>query len=367
MWSPDHVHAGDGPRLVAQEGAYGASSADLPVLHYFPARGRAEPVRLALAAAGQEWFEPPVEPILSLYLYRSLLESYPFRQLPRFVDGRGERAVDIAQSTAILRHVARRFGLYGADDYERAFADMVVEAAAGDLRARLREAWFAARRGDAAAVERYCATVLAAEADLLASGAPGPGLACLERLVVAAGAAAEVKAHAAAAAAAGAAATAAAAPPPEEAPSSSSSGEPPWLGGASAMTIADIAVFDLVDSHLAPTAPRAFAAAVRARFPALLAHRARVAARPGVAAYLASGNRHAHVFGDEWVLEQRQQQQQGQQQQGQQQQGQQQQGQQQQGQQQQQQQEKKAVEEPQRRPEAQEPAAAGGGDGGRVE
>lgn len=80
-----------------------------------------------------------------------------------------------------------------------------------------------------------------------AADSPGPGLACLERL------AAEAS---------------------DDAPLS----PPPWLGAAARMTIADIVVFDLVDSHLA--APE-FEGALRQRFPALAAHHKRVAAQPG--------------------------------------------------------------------------------------
>jgi hypothetical protein len=122
----------DGVHLVAQEGPYAASTAHLPVLQvgrgrrgrpshgrarpvaavppagtgssrlhpcpaparpthgraprapppppqqYFPARGRGETIRLALAAARQEWFEPPIGPILPLV--RKQLDGYAFRR-----------------------------------------------------------------------------------------------------------------------------------------------------------------------------------------------------------------------------------------------------------------------------------------------
>ncbi|GBF91688.1 hypothetical protein Rsub_03992 [Raphidocelis subcapitata] len=243
-----------GPHLVAQEGPFSAATASLPVLQYFPARGRAEPTRLALALAQVEWFEPPVGPILPLL--RRQLDGWPFRQLPRFIDERNGK-VDIVQSMAILRHIARKFELYGGDEQEAAFIDMVVDAAQ-ELRAQLKGVWW--RRGDAGAVADYARTTLAREADLLAaSDQPGPGLACLERLAA------------------------------DE--------ESPWLGGCGRPSVADVCVFDLVDCHLA--APE-LAGAVRERFPALMAHHRRFAAQPGVREYLSSGNRHPHVFADDW-------------------------------------------------------------------
>jgi hypothetical protein len=185
---------------------------------------------------------------------------------------------------AILRHVGRTRGLYGdGSAAAAAFVDMVLDGVS-DLRGKLRAVWWARRGADgAAAVARYSDTVLAALREDEAEGkgastgggggggsggasgsapaARGPGLACLERL-------------------------AAAAAPPSK-----------WLYAAAGFTIADVAVFDVVDMHLA--APE-FAPTIEARFPALMAHHRAVAAIPGIAAYLASDNRHPYVFGNEW-------------------------------------------------------------------
>jgi hypothetical protein len=113
--------------------AAAAATSDVAVLHYFPARGRAEPIRwveldaiclkhrarrpgarqlhtrahtlplspsaracacrLAMALVGQPWFEPPIEPLAAVM--RRQLDSYPFRQLPRYVE---EGDVDLVQS-----------------------------------------------------------------------------------------------------------------------------------------------------------------------------------------------------------------------------------------------------------------------------
>ncbi|KAI8471030.1 MAG: hypothetical protein J3K34DRAFT_418797 [Monoraphidium minutum] len=254
----------EGHTFVAEEGAYSASTSNLPVLQYFPARGRAEPIRLALAYAQQEWFEPPVAPILQLL--RRQLDGYTFRQLPRYIDAPNGK-IDIVQSMAILRHVARKHGLYGGDEEDAARVDMVVDGVQ-DLRAKLKAYWF--QRDAPGAADDYISTVLAREDDLAAPGCPlkGPGLACLERLAA------------------------------------DGAEDGPWLGGCPKLTIADITVFDLFDSHLAAAPP--VAAAARERFPWLAAHHRRVAAQLGIKEYLASDNRHAHIFADDWRREQQQ-------------------------------------------------------------
>jgi glutathione S-transferase len=55
--------------------------------------------------------------------------SLPFGQVPHFVEG----AVDICQSKAILRHLGRTRGLYGADEVTHSNVDMLLDTA-DDLR-----------------------------------------------------------------------------------------------------------------------------------------------------------------------------------------------------------------------------------------
>jgi hypothetical protein len=49
--------------------------------------------RLALALVRQPWFEPPIEPLAAVM--RRQLDSYPYRQLPRYVE---EGGIDLVQS-----------------------------------------------------------------------------------------------------------------------------------------------------------------------------------------------------------------------------------------------------------------------------
>eukprot|EP00871_Galdieria_phlegrea_P004094 jgi/Galph1/4686/GphlegSOOS_G3321.1 len=101
-------------------------------LTYFNIRGLGEPIRLLFedngvaykdnrVEAGEEWQRVKQEGIAS--------GSIPFGQMPVLKDG----DFYIAQSGAILRHLARKHGLYGDSEEEKALADMLNDFA-GDLR-----------------------------------------------------------------------------------------------------------------------------------------------------------------------------------------------------------------------------------------
>ncbi|XP_040409859.1 glutathione S-transferase-like isoform X3 [Cygnus olor] len=93
-----------------------------PRLIYINGRGRMEPVRWLLAAAGVEFEEKFVET-------REQLEKLVkdgellFQQLPMVeIDG-----VKMVQTRAILSYIAGKYNLYGKDLKERAWIDMYVE------------------------------------------------------------------------------------------------------------------------------------------------------------------------------------------------------------------------------------------------
>lgn len=100
-----------------------------PRLTYFSSRGRAELVRLILAEAGVGYEEVRVGVF------------HPTEKTPEFlaVKGSGKLAFDalplweevdgfsLVQSGAIVRHLARTRGLYGANDSEAARCDMILE------------------------------------------------------------------------------------------------------------------------------------------------------------------------------------------------------------------------------------------------
>uniref|UniRef100_A0A8C4KHD4 Glutathione S-transferase n=1 Tax=Dromaius novaehollandiae TaxID=8790 RepID=A0A8C4KHD4_DRONO len=93
-----------------------------PKLIYFNGRGRMEPVRWLLVAAGVEFEEVFLD---TREQYVKLIKdgSLMFQQLPLVeIDG-----MKMVQTRAILSYIAGKYNLYGKDLKERAFIDMYVE------------------------------------------------------------------------------------------------------------------------------------------------------------------------------------------------------------------------------------------------
>ncbi|NXJ86002.1 GSTA1 transferase, partial [Trogon melanurus] len=94
-----------------------------PKLHYFNGRGRMEPIRWLLAAAGvefEECFMEKKDDLLKLRKDGALL----FEQVPMVeIDG-----MKLVQTRAICNYIASKYNLYGKDLKERALIDMYVEA-----------------------------------------------------------------------------------------------------------------------------------------------------------------------------------------------------------------------------------------------
>ena len=119
-------------------------------LTYFLGRGRAETTRWMLAATGVDFVNMPIETPEELAALRAS-GKLPFDQMPLLeIDGHC-----LSQSSAMIRYLARRGGLYGADDTDAMWCDLVAatvadfaeaavqaafkpttEAAIADLRAR---------------------------------------------------------------------------------------------------------------------------------------------------------------------------------------------------------------------------------------
>lgn len=119
-------------------------------LLYFAVHGRAEPIRLLFALAGQPFQNRAVD----RDAWAKLKPEMPLGQMPVLVerDENGERM--IPHSQAILRHLARRFGLAGKTEAEMVDVDVVAETVV-DAGAGVGALVFGPGRGDAAAYAKH--------------------------------------------------------------------------------------------------------------------------------------------------------------------------------------------------------------------
>jgi glutathione S-transferase len=85
-------------------------STEIPVITYFPIRGRAEPIRLMLEELGVAYQENPVAYRQWVKLKREL----PFGKVPMYQEG----DLKIFESHAIYRYLARKHGLYGESEID---------------------------------------------------------------------------------------------------------------------------------------------------------------------------------------------------------------------------------------------------------
>ncbi len=92
----------------------------LPTLTYFDIRARAEPIRLILEEMGIQYEDQQVTD----QEWSELRSGTPFGWLPVYRDG----DLEVWQSHAIYRHLARVHDLYGSSEEERIRCDVVEEA-----------------------------------------------------------------------------------------------------------------------------------------------------------------------------------------------------------------------------------------------
>jgi glutathione S-transferase len=127
-----------------------------PSLLYFAGRGRAELIRLVLAEAGVEYDEhhvghgtPPANGRPTDIAELKALGVLPFGAVPVWEEPGGLR---LAQSAAIVNHLARQHGLRGSGLLEEARCDELL-GAVDDVRGELRKIQLAAP-GERAEVRR---------------------------------------------------------------------------------------------------------------------------------------------------------------------------------------------------------------------
>ncbi|XP_053307174.1 glutathione S-transferase P [Spea bombifrons] len=86
---------------------------------YFNVRGRCEAMRMLLADQGVEWKEDVIS--VEAWGQGNQKAKAVFGQLPGFKDG----DIVLYQSNAILRHLARKHGLYGKQPNDASLIDMM--------------------------------------------------------------------------------------------------------------------------------------------------------------------------------------------------------------------------------------------------
>jgi len=91
-------------------------------LLYFPVRGRGEQIRLMFAAAQVPFTDTHVTD------WPAQKAQMPLGQLPVLRARSAEGEMLIPQSSAIVRHLARAFDMYGKDERQRTMSDYIAEA-----------------------------------------------------------------------------------------------------------------------------------------------------------------------------------------------------------------------------------------------
>ncbi|KAJ1644803.1 hypothetical protein LPJ64_003551 [Coemansia asiatica] len=92
------------------------------VVRYFPIPGLAEPIRILLTAANVEWTEEHPE-------WPQKKSEQPHGRMPVLIekDAEGEVETVIAESTTILRYLARKYGFIPADLKQAAYQEQIAD------------------------------------------------------------------------------------------------------------------------------------------------------------------------------------------------------------------------------------------------
>nr|AYN44545.1 glutathione S-transferase S6 [Brachionus koreanus] len=98
---------------------YSCSEAEYK-LNYFDIRGRGEFIRFIFAASNQNFEDNRIK----IEDWPTLKPTFPFQQLPTLDVRQGSETIVLAQSKAIARFLADRFGLNGENEIEKALIDM---------------------------------------------------------------------------------------------------------------------------------------------------------------------------------------------------------------------------------------------------
>ena len=122
-------------------------------LLYFPVRGRGEPIRLLFALANVAYTNTGITN------WPEFKPKTPLGQLPVLIERSDAGERQIAQSGTILRHLARVFDLYGADEAAKTQADFIADTAT-DWRNKFMPVLYAGMfKTDQSVVDKYWAEV----------------------------------------------------------------------------------------------------------------------------------------------------------------------------------------------------------------
>ncbi len=119
---------------------------------YFQIHGRAEAIRLLLTLVGQ----PFTDTALSREQWKTAKATMPLFQLPVLLERSAQGEKRIPQSQAILRHLARTFGMYGDDEEQMVRADVAAETCV-DVATSISALLYGASKGNAELAARYWA------------------------------------------------------------------------------------------------------------------------------------------------------------------------------------------------------------------
>jgi len=159
----------DSPGFLAMAQKLIQENADI-TLGYWGIRGLAQPIRFLLVAAQVPFSEVRLglredgtqlhenEEDEDWWAVRSTL-NMPFPNLPYLIDTSGAAAVNLSQSNAILRYLARRFDFYGDSEAERLEIDILQEEAY-DFRNAIVATAYTLGEGYAGAYENFANEVL---------------------------------------------------------------------------------------------------------------------------------------------------------------------------------------------------------------
>lgn len=217
----------------------------MKLVYFKTLRGLGEMVRLAMAAGGIDFEEEAVD----YQAMKTNLDEYPFAQCPKLIDGE----LEIVQSNAIMRHIGRKYGLYGSTEADAVAIDTMMDGIVA-LRSKYLHLIYTDQLADDKKAEHW---QLHGSPESTGSRNGGAHLTYLSNLL---------KRNAA---------------------------DGRGFVSGSNVSIADCILFDIVELYV-----RIFEGEMKATYPELMAYHAFVSEQKGIKEYIASGKRPEKINGN---------------------------------------------------------------------